>query len=267
MPVKRVVAAKKQPKPKGTRCYVPGYCDEASQFIIDQSQLGIAPLAIAAKAVSIIPGISFKTPSEKRARKVIPGVVASANNGNLVAVAVMDNRRRIGGAGIAKERAEWQKGFDSVVQSVRAVYDPIANRVLASIPSGYKGPEEAAQYATQVVKGPSDFAAPQAGQPTQQPVVQQPVVQQPASGGGGFTLPPINISVPAPAPSGTLPVPATSLPGGESQVPEEVAKGAADQQGTQPGLASMFGGGDQMTKLILAGTGLYILAQVMGKRR
>lgn len=267
MPVKRAVKAMRQPKPKGTRCYVPGYVDEGAQFIIDQSQLGIAPLAIAAKAFSVIPGISFKTPSEKRARKVIPGVVSSANSGNLVAVAVMDNRRRIGGAGIAKERAEWQKGFDQVIPAVRAVYDPIASKVLASIPSGYPGPEAAAQYATQTVKGPSDFTAPQAGQPaiSQPPIAQQPVViQQPS--GGGINLPPINISIPAP-PSGTLPTPTTSLPGGEPQVPDDVSQPKDTSQPPKMNLADMFGGEGQMGKLILAGTGLYILAQVMGKRR
>lgn len=101
-------------------------------------------LSIQAPVVGKV-GISLKTPSEKRAASVIGPVIASANGGNLNAVAILDSRRSIG---ISVERAVWQKGFDQVLSAVRASYDPQRSALLASIPgSAQVGPEAAAAWA------------------------------------------------------------------------------------------------------------------------
>jgi hypothetical protein len=91
--------------------------------------------------------VSLKTPSEKRARKVIPAVVASANSGNMAAVAILDSRRTR--AGIQKERNEWSHGFDQVAASVLAKYTPDRLKYIAAIPpDAQASPEAAASYAT-----------------------------------------------------------------------------------------------------------------------
>src|SRR4051812_9803241 len=106
-------------------------------------------LAVAAQGASVAKalGISFKTPSEKRARKVMGAVVAAANNGSMKAVAILDTRRTR--AGIEKERAEWRNGFAKVSPGIIATYN--VNRVayVNAIPeSAQASPEAAAQYAT-----------------------------------------------------------------------------------------------------------------------
>lgn len=114
-------------------------------------RLGAAPVVAAvasAGAKKIFGGISFKTPSETRARRVIPAVVASANQGNLRAVAVLDTRRSIG---IAKERAEWARGYGQVTPSILATYQTTqASRSRIEVPaSAQSGPEAAATWALQ----------------------------------------------------------------------------------------------------------------------
>jgi len=52
--------------------------------------------------------VSFATPSEKRAAKVLPSVVQSALSGNLTAWRCLDERRFLG---IDKERAVWVGGW------------------------------------------------------------------------------------------------------------------------------------------------------------
>lgn len=108
-------------------------------------------IASAGAQVAKFAGVSFKTPSEKRAAKVIPGVVSAANAGTMAAVAILDTRRNIG---IAKERAEWAKGFAQVSASVLAAYTPNRAKWVDSIPSSAQaGPEAAASYATNAVVG------------------------------------------------------------------------------------------------------------------
>lgn len=104
-------------------------------------------LAVAAAGAQVakVAGISTKTPSEKRARAVIPSVVAAANNGNMSAVAILDTRRNIG---IAKERAEWAKGYSQIRPDVLAAYAPNRVKWVDMIPaSAQAGPEAAASYA------------------------------------------------------------------------------------------------------------------------
>lgn len=74
----------------------------------------IPVVAGAAKIISSKIHISFKTPSEKRAAKVLPGVVAAAMGGNLLAVKVLDTRRFLG---IQKERDVWASGYNQVAQA------------------------------------------------------------------------------------------------------------------------------------------------------
>lgn len=122
--------------------------------------LGAAPLVAtvaSAGAKKIFGGISFKTPSEVRARRVIPAVVASANQGNLRAVAVLDTRRNIG---IARERAEWARGYGQVTPSVLASYQTVqASRSRIDVPaSAQSGPEAAATWALQTPVTPQQTA-------------------------------------------------------------------------------------------------------------
>jgi hypothetical protein len=97
------------------------------------------------KKLNIAPKVSFATPSEKRAAKVIGPVIASANGGNLRAVAVLDSRRTIG---IAKEQRVWGDGFAKVSPDVLAQYLPNRSALIAAIPAGAQSnPEAAAAYA------------------------------------------------------------------------------------------------------------------------
>lgn len=110
------------------------------------SQFGLVP-AIAAPLISkVAPKISFKTPSDKRAERVLGGVVSAANSGNLNAVAILDTRRNIG---IAAERAVWAKGYAQLSSAVLAAYTPNRAAIIAAIPaSAQKSPEAAAAWAT-----------------------------------------------------------------------------------------------------------------------
>lgn len=88
------------------------------------------PIVFAAGVVGKFKG-RFKTPSEKRARKVIPSLVSAANAGNMRAVAVIDLRR---GSGISKERAEWVKAYGQINATVLAAYLPNRSKHIAEIP-------------------------------------------------------------------------------------------------------------------------------------
>lgn len=271
--MRKIPTGRGKDRPKDTRCYVPGFLDDATQHAVDQQQLGILPVLAVASVASKLPLASmFKTPSDKRAKKVIGPVIASANSGNLTAVAVMDNRRRVGGAGIASERAVWQNGFNQVTGAVRAVYDPIASRILGSIPSGYKGPEEAAAYALANPQGPpaaGTSAPPTQGVPTpQQPSVLPPPAQPalpgyqpPAYQPPSYQPPNITITMPGASGGGTVPQSTEALPGGETPATDALAKPPV-----KASLADMFGGGS-MTPMFIAGAGLFILSQMLGKKR
>lgn len=95
--------------------------------------------------------ISFKTPSDKRAAKVLPSVVQSALSGNLTALKCLDERRGPPGpptqVGVAAERAVWAGGYNQVVTQrpdLLALYQ--ANK--AKIPAvNHSSPEAAAQSA------------------------------------------------------------------------------------------------------------------------
>lgn len=153
--------------------------------------LGVAPI-VAGIATKVFGGISFKTPSEKRAAKVIGPVIAAANQGNLRAVAILDSRRDLG---IAKERAVWANGFSKVSPSVLAVYGPQRAAIVAAIPASAKsGPEAAASWALQTAVTPdqttiqkiSDVVVPafldtQAGREVKSAVVQSAVSSEAAS--------------------------------------------------------------------------------------
>lgn len=104
----------------------------------------------ASNPVSLIPsvlGIHLGQSSDSKARAVLPQVVASANSGNLVAVAILDTRRTFG---IAAERAVWAGGFQQVNAGIVAGYLPLRDKVIATIPqSAQAGPIEAAAYVAQ----------------------------------------------------------------------------------------------------------------------
>jgi hypothetical protein len=169
---------------------------------------GIAPVVVGSIASLAtggrVLGISFKTPSEKRAAKVLGGVVNSANAGNLNAVAILDSRRYIG---IAKERAVWSGGFNRVSSSVRAAYDPMAAALKAGIPaSAQSGPEAAAQWALSNPRMAS--AAPSA--PAVAPAAPPPITTAPAAPSTTVITP----SGPVVTPSQPASLPVASLPGG-----------------------------------------------------
>jgi hypothetical protein len=98
-------------------------------------------------AVSTVLGIHFGASSDSKARSVLPQVVASANTGNLVAVAILDTRRTFG---ISAERAVWASGYQQVNPGILAGYLPVRDKVIATIPqSAQAGPIEAAAYVAQ----------------------------------------------------------------------------------------------------------------------
>lgn len=100
-------------------------------------------------AAGALSGLSkrLRTPSEKRAAKVLPGVVSAALAGNLLAVKVLDERRNGGAhpAGIAKERAVWDKGYNQVL-SQRPDLITAYQAARATLPVvDHSSPESAAQ--------------------------------------------------------------------------------------------------------------------------
>lgn len=239
----KVKTGRGKDRPQSTRCYVPGFLNDDQQTRVDNQQLG---LTVQAPIVGNV-NVSLKKPSEKKARDVIPGVVGSANGGNLSAVAILDTRRNIG---IAKERAEWAKGFSQVSQSVLAVYGPIASRVRGSIPvSAQKGPKEAAAWALANPQGPpAPSGSSQAQSPS--PTITQPYTQVPMPQPGVVAI------GPSAQPEYILPTPPSQLPGGSTDVPAQVA---------QPGQADVTGGGgsgsgfDMNKALPLIGLGLALM--------
>jgi hypothetical protein len=113
-----------------------------------EAAVSATPVGAAVTTVGSLVGISFKQPSEKRAAAVLPGVVQSANSGNLLAVGILDTRRSIG---ISAERAVWAGGFGQVSASVLEVYNrpDVRAKVVGMIPaSAQSSPEAAANYAT-----------------------------------------------------------------------------------------------------------------------
>lgn len=103
-----------------------------------------AVTSIASSVGLSIPGVSFATPSEKRAAKVLPSVVQSALTGNLTAFKCLDERRTIG---IAKERAVWVGGYNQVVTQrpdLIAIYNQHKDKIPAL---NHSSPEAAAQSA------------------------------------------------------------------------------------------------------------------------
>lgn len=76
-----------------------------------------AAAALAAASKLGLGGL-FKTPSEKRAGKVVGAVVASAVNGNLTAAKAILERTEIG---ISKERAVWRSAWAQVPQKVKTL--------------------------------------------------------------------------------------------------------------------------------------------------
>lgn len=167
--------------------------DKPSLFARRDDRLGALPVAAIATAgvKKIFGGISFKTPSETRARRVIPAVVASANQGNLRAVAILDTRRNIG---ISAERAEWARGYGQVAQSILATYTPRRTEIVSGIPaSAQSSPENAASWALQTpvtesqttIQKISDVVVPafldtQAGREVKTAVVESAVQSQAA---------------------------------------------------------------------------------------
>lgn len=69
-------------------------------------------------AVSLFKGLSgrFKSPSDKRAAKVAPQLVAAAIQGNLTAAKTISDRTQV--AGIVKERAVWEQALSQVPQRI-----------------------------------------------------------------------------------------------------------------------------------------------------
>lgn len=116
-------------------------------------------------AAGAVSGIAkrFKTPSEKRAKKVLPGVVSAALAGNLLAIKVLDERRTR--AGIEKERAVWRGGYTQVAQArpdLIAAYQKAA----ANLPAvDHSSPESAAQTVNAGVGNYTPNAAEQLVQP------------------------------------------------------------------------------------------------------
>jgi hypothetical protein len=122
------------------------------------------PLILGGIAKTVIGGISFTQPSEKRAAAVVPGVVNSALSGNLVAIQVLESRTTYG---IPKEKAVWQGGYNQVAQArpdLIAAYQQRKSQLPPIPNSATTGPEAAASYATSnVITKDSPFSGATGG--------------------------------------------------------------------------------------------------------
>lgn len=116
-------------------------------------------------AASFVGGLSkrLKTPSEKRAAKIVPQILTAANTGNMNAVAILDVRRSIG---ISKERAVWSAAYNQINPAILAKYAAQRDKVIASIPPGANAnPESAAEWALNTPVAYEPSAAEQALEP------------------------------------------------------------------------------------------------------
>jgi hypothetical protein len=86
------------------------------------------PLPAAIALATKIPGLGglLKTPSEKRAAKIVGAVVASAVSGNLTAAKAIDERTSIG---IVKERAVWRAAWAQVPKKIKDLLKKYAELV------------------------------------------------------------------------------------------------------------------------------------------
>jgi len=117
-----------------------------------------AVTAVAGLASKAGVSISFATPSEKRAAKVLPSVVQSALNGNLTAWRCLDERRTIG---IAKERVVWVGGWQQA-STQRPDLLTLYNQYKSKVPAVNNTNPEAA--AASVLANP--YSAPGTGTPS-----------------------------------------------------------------------------------------------------
>lgn len=228
MPTQRGrVKMRTQLKPPGTRCYVPGYADDATQFAIDQSQLGIAPIAVAGGVARLatggrVLGISFKGPAHKRAAKQAPALYQRAIAGDNAALAELERLSRQ--AATSKAKAIFRQWYDKAVAAG-------AGKVQATAP------------------------APAAGQPAMAPPAPAPPSPSGVTPPTVPTIGPITVTLPGASSPQYLPAPPSTLPGGESPVPTE----APMQR------AGMLGG--DMGKMIIPGIILLAVTLLGQKRR
>lgn len=241
-------------RPQGTRCYVPGYLNDADQFRVDG--IGIAPLAVAAIAKRVL-RISFKKPSGKRAAAVIGGVINSALGGNLTAVKCLWERRNI--AGIAKERAVWASGLNKVT-SQKPELITLMTRYFSLIPAiDHSSPESAARTAIERVYTGPQPGSMLPGQPGPISVITPvgPSVPTPGAPGTISILPPYTPPWFGPPTTGPAPV-GPPVPG-YPEIPAEPTVPPVAQAG-------MFGGFD-MGKMLIPGLVLLGISMLSGKRR
>ncbi len=107
-----------QPKPPGTRCYVPGFLSDADQFAIDQSQLGIAPLAVASAGAGLFRRGAFKTPAHKVAAKQGPQLKARAIAGDNAALVELERLSRQ--SATSKSKAIYLRYYNEAVAAIGA---------------------------------------------------------------------------------------------------------------------------------------------------
>lgn len=246
MPIRRKVPVRPQPKPPGTRCYVPGFMNDAEQFAIDQSQLGVAPVVVGAAAKLAtggrVLGVSFKKPSPR----VFGGPLYSTLNNFKDRI----ERGDVGGidalwkeATTAKDKSAWRRIWNELLPTWRitpAQYERIKQldpslqvMMPTAAPAPYVPP-----YVAPGAPPPSGVTPPSV------PSVGPTTIYLPPSGGSGGPV--------------LMPQPPSMLPGGEPLVPDEVARPVVAQAG-------LFGG--DMGKLVIPGLILFAITQLGGKKR
>ena len=232
-------------RPPGTRCYVPGFQDSATQFEIDQQQLGVAPIA-AGMAVAKAGGlrISFKKGSPRYMGgplvRTVDAAMQRVASGDTATITKLNQLRQ--GIGTDKKgKRAWQGVWVNELpkQPLTTAQYTLIKQYDSSLPVSPPA----------VVTGPAPALPPP---PTAQPTIAPPAPPQVI-----WPWAPAPSPAPAPAPVViTMPVPPESLPGGEAPV----------TQPTEPVKAGLFGGG-QMATLAIVGFGALLLTQLTGKRR
>jgi hypothetical protein len=230
------------------------------------SGLGALPILAVSAGAGILKGIT-KTPSEKRAAKVLPAVVASAMGGNLTALKAMKDRSTFG---ISKERAVWLGGYNKVASARPDLVAALAANLRFIPRIDNSTPESAASSAI----ANAYFAPAGTPKPTQGTTPAAPGA--PGAGAG-----PGPTSVTTQGPSGPIvtmqppPVLTYQPPDGGFQIPGATPTAGLDNQGnapTPPGdvpvESGMVGGVSTKTALIAAGVvgGLWWLGSQRGRR-
>jgi hypothetical protein len=220
---------------------------------VGRDGFGVAPLAVAGAAKAAGLSISLKKPSPRvfggPLTSTVEGIRSRVERGDLSAIQSMDNARKT-----AKDKAAWQRIWTELLPTWR--YAPQMYALIKSRDPSFPGqPPVPAGAAT----GPA--IAPPAKTGNGNGLVLFPAVPAPAPG-------PVVDATGFPAPFfPPVPSPISPAAGGGTTASETVAAASANGEGVNVVQAGMLGGLDlksPMTMLMLAGAGLFVVAQFAG---